>query len=75
MGVAEILKHVRALSPRDRQRLVKSVLALEKAPKRPKKRRAKGKVVWPDILERQRKIFGDRVLPNLVLLEREDYKF
>jgi hypothetical protein len=29
-------------------------------------------VTWPDIEARAKRIFGDPVLPNLVLLEREE---
>lgn len=29
-------------------------------------------VSWPDVEERAKQIFGDRKLPNLVLLEREE---
>lgn len=32
-------------------------------------------VQWPDVSERQKKIFGDRVLPNLVLQAREEERF
>ena len=31
----------------------------------------KRRVRWPDAAARQRRIFGDKVLPNLVLLARE----
>ena len=35
--------------------------------------RKEGKrVEWPDVQARTKRIFGDRVLPNLVLLEREE---
>jgi len=30
------------------------------------------RVRWPDVEARARRIFGERVLPNLVLLEREE---
>ena len=30
---------------------------------------------WPDVEARAKRIFGDRVLPNLVLLEREEAPF
>jgi hypothetical protein len=30
------------------------------------------RVKWPDVEARARRIFGDRKLPNLVLMEREE---
>jgi hypothetical protein len=33
------------------------------------------RVTWPDVESRAKQIFGDRVLPNLVLLEREEDLF
>jgi hypothetical protein len=33
------------------------------------------RVAWPDVEARAKRIFGDRVLPNLVLLEREENPF
>ena len=33
------------------------------------------RVKWPDVETRAKRIFGDRVLPDLVLLEREDAAF
>ena len=33
------------------------------------------RVEWPDVEARAKHIYGDRVLPNLVLLEREDAAF
>ena len=74
MSAAELLKQVRALPPRERQRFVLAVLALEEeAPAKPegKARRVK----WPDVEARAKRIFGDRLLPNLVLLEREQAPF
>jgi len=32
-------------------------------------------VKWPDVEARAKRIFGDRVLPNLVLVEREETAF
>lgn len=71
MNAAKLLDHVKALPPRERQRFLAAVRALEeKTPARPAK---KGKrVEWPDVQTRAKRIFGDRVLPNLVLLEREE---
>lgn len=69
MSTVELLNHVKALPSRERRKFVTAVLALEfAAPSRrsPKTKRVK----WPDVAARARRIFGRRVLPNLVLLER-----
>lgn len=74
MSAVELLKHVKALPAAERQQLLMALLALEDV--EPPARRAKRKrVKWPDIEARARRIFGDRVLPNLVLLEREEAPF
>ena len=70
MSAIELLKHVKALPPRDRERLLLALLTLE-----PQKKKAKGnskQVKWPDVEARARRIFGERTFPNLVLLEREE---
>ena len=76
MSVTELLKHVKALSTRQRQRFVLEVISLEleadrttvRGPRRSLKKAGRAK--WPDVEARARRIFGDRVLPNLILLER-----
>ena len=71
MSAVELLKQVRALPSRERQKFVLSVLALEEgAPARIEK--TTRRVKWPDVEARAKRIFGNRVLPNLVLLEREE---
>lgn len=74
MSVVELLKQVQALPPRERQKFVLAVLALEEdAPTRPPK--ITRRVKWPNVEARAKRIFGDRVLPNLILLEREEAAF
>ena len=74
MSAAELLKQVKALPKRQRQKFLLSVLTLEEgAPARIKK--TTRRVKWPDVEARAKGIFGDRVLPNLVLLEREESAF
>lgn len=74
MSVAELLKQVQALPPRERQKFLRAVLALEEeVPTRPPK--IARRVQWPDVEARAKHIFGDRVLPNLILLEREEAAF
>ena len=74
MSAVELLKQVKALPKRERQKFVLSVLTLEEgAPVRIEK--TTRRVKWPDVEARAKRIFGDRVLPNLVLLEREESAF
>ena len=71
MSLTQLLKHVKALPTRQRARLVREILALEaKRGARPPSRRTETRVMWPDVEARAKRIVGDRVLPNLVLLER-----
>jgi len=66
---------VRSLPLRERRKFFVGIheleegLALRHAPLRKKP------VGWPDAAARRRKIFGDRVLPNLVLLARKEERF
>ncbi len=71
MSATELLKQVKALPPRERQKFVLAVLTLEEDATSQNMARAK-RVKWPDVEARARRIFGKRVLPNLVLLEREE---
>ncbi len=74
MSAMELLRHFKALSPREREKFVLAVLTLvEDAPARPKK--PTRRVKWPDVEARAKRIFGERVLPNLVLLERDEAAF
>jgi len=74
MSVDELLNQVQALPPRQRQKFVRAVLALEaEAPARPPK--IMRRVKWPNVEARAKQIFGNRVLPNLILLEREEAPF
>ena len=72
MSATELLKQVKAMPTREREKFLWAVLTLEdKSTVREKTKRVK----WPDVEARTRRIFGDRVLPNLVLLEREEAAF
>jgi hypothetical protein len=70
MSAVELLKQVEALPPRERERFVLALLKLETKTcgAKPKSRRVK----WPDIEARAKHIFGERVFPTLVLLERQE---
>jgi hypothetical protein len=71
MTVAQLLKRAKTLPKKQRERLVRGILALEKPSREnaPSGRR-QTRVTWPDVEARAKLIVGDRVLPNLVLLER-----
>jgi hypothetical protein len=71
MSGAELLKQIKALPERERKRILKSVLAL--SDDKPARGRSGAKRVrWPDVEARAKRILGKRVLPNLVLLDRDE---
>jgi hypothetical protein len=68
MSTAELVEQVKALPTRERRRLIEIILQLEEdstatstSPRR---------IKWPDIEARAKRIFGNRTVPNLVLMER-----
>ncbi len=71
MSASEILREVRAMPAREREKLFDAFLDLSTQAAPSASRKGKS-VKWPDVEARARKIFGRRVLPNLVLMERED---
>lgn len=74
MSATELLKQVESLSARERKKFLRAVAELEeKLPPRPAK--AARRVVWPDVEAHAKRIFGDRMLLNMVLLEREESAF
>ena len=76
MTVVQILEQVKRLPASDRKKLRSAILALDEKPRRPSPSKRLGEhVEWPDIEARAKKIFGDRVFPNLVLMEREESPF
>jgi len=72
MSLAELLKHVKALPTQERERLLREILVLEEERSHGAEQSsgAEEHVAWPDVEARGKRIVGDRVLPNLVLLER-----
>ena len=70
VSAIELLRQVRALSARERRKFVLAILSLEDQTPTPPARVKR--VKWPDVEVRAKRIFGKRVLPNLVLLEREE---
>ena len=71
MSTGELLKQVRALPRRERQKVFKAILELEENEQARPPIKTK-RVKWPDVEARAKRIFGNRVLPNLVLLDREE---
>jgi hypothetical protein len=71
MSATELLERVRALPIRERQRFVVAVLALSELRPAASDRKAR-RVRWPNVQARAQRIFGTRVMPNLVLLERDE---
>ena len=70
MSTVELLRQVEALPARERERFVLALLKLEAKPFDAKRRSQR--VKWPDIEARTKRIFGERVFPNLVMLERQE---
>ena len=70
MSAVELLRQVEALPARERERFVLALLKLEAKPSDAKQKN--GRVKWPDVKARTKRIFGSRVLPSLVLLERQE---
>lgn len=59
------------LPSRERREFLTAVQRLER--RKPSAQRMRSKrVTWPDVEARAKRIFGDRVLPNLVLAERDE---
>ena len=70
MSTAELVEQVKALPARERRKIVEIILQLEEdsttTPTSPRR------IKWPDIEARAKRIFGNRTLPNLVLMERAE---
>jgi hypothetical protein len=75
MSTNEVLEHVKALPPRERRKFFESVHELEIALAVEPAARRKRPIRWPDAAARRRRILGDKVLPNLVLLAREQERY
>ena len=75
MSANEVLQQVGALPPRERRKFFDSVHELEAEVAAQPSVKGKRQVRWPDAAARRRRIFGDKVLPNLVLLAREQERY
>ena len=72
MGANEVLEYVKALPPRERRKFFAGVHELETALEVGPTARRGRLIRWPDAAARRRRIYGDKVLPNLVLLARDE---
>jgi hypothetical protein len=70
MTAVELLREVQGLPAREWERFFLALLKLEAKP--PDAKRKGRQVKWPDIEARAKLIFGKRVFPNLVVLERQE---
>jgi hypothetical protein len=75
MSAHELLEKVKALPSRERRKFFASVHELETGLAARASTGRKRPVRWPDAAARRRKVFGDKVLPNLVLLAREEERY
>ena len=77
MSTMQLISELKALPAVERARVIRAVMPAAKAAARPasKGRTPKGKVTWPDLADLKRRVYGDRLLPNLVLLEREEARY
>jgi hypothetical protein len=75
MSANEVLEYVKALPPRERRKFFEGVHELETALEGEPAARRKRPIRWPDAAARRRRIFGHKVLPNLVLLVREQERY
>ena len=73
MSAVELLDQVKALPQSERRKFVMSVLLLEEFQPSSLSKPAK-RVKWPDVEARAKRVFGDRMLPNLVLMEHGEVK-
>jgi hypothetical protein len=69
MKRAALLNQVKALPAGERRRFLAAVRTLET----PSSASVRSKrVTWPDVEARAKRIFGNQVLPNLVLIDRQE---
>ena len=73
MSASELLEQVKALPPVERGELLDAIITLELgASPAGVGGRQTAQIVWPDVEDRARRTFGERVFPNPILLEREE---
>jgi hypothetical protein len=75
MSANEVLKQVKALPPQERRKFFAFVHKFEATIAEEPTGKRKRQIHWPDAAARRRRISGDKVLPNLVLLAREQERY
>jgi hypothetical protein len=70
MSATELIRQVQNLSSREREKLLSALLKLDATPFEAS--RKSRRIKWPDVEARAKRIFGKRMFPNLVLLERQE---
>jgi hypothetical protein len=75
MSATEVLEQVKALPPHELRKFLARIHALETKLEVEPAAKRKGPVRRPDAAERRRRILGDKVLPNLILLAREQERY
>ena len=68
MSINELLEQIKALPARERRRLVEIILEFEEDST--SAAASSQRVQWPDVEARAKRIFGNKIIPNLVLMER-----
>jgi hypothetical protein len=74
MNANELLQKVKMLTPLERRRFFRGAHKLEEPIESQTPPRPKRPIRWPDAAARRRKIFSDKVYPNMVLAERYQTK-
>ncbi len=75
MSATELLEQVKALPPAEQRKFFERVHRLEDEVTVATPTRKPRRVRWPDMAARRRRIFGDKVLPNVVLMAREEERY
>jgi hypothetical protein len=75
MSASELLKHVKAMPARERKKFFRAVLAMNEHRVSARSVMPNRRVKWPDVEARAKRNSGGRMLPNLVLMEREEAAF
>jgi hypothetical protein len=75
MSANELLEQVKSLPARERRRFFEGVHAMEERLAAPPPANGRRSVRWPDAEARRRRILGNRMVPNLVLLVREEERY
>jgi hypothetical protein len=75
MGANEVLEYVKALPSRERRKFFVGVHELETALEAGPAARRRLLIHRPDAAARRRRICGDKILPNLILLARDEERY